>query len=223
MATYLELCRDLRQEAGIAGMGPLSVANQSGEAKRIVDWVRRAYNDIQLESTQWRWLTAEFQFVTTPGKQAYSPLEAGITARFDRWNPRSIRLSLVGVQDQIELEYISYDEFRAIYLTGPRTESRPTVVSISPQQELLLGDVPNLAYTVVGEYQKTLQKLQADSDTPEMPEQYHDAILYWALTKYARYESAPEIYQDAMANFKRLMGGLRQHQLPFIAQPEPLA
>jgi hypothetical protein len=223
MATFLELCRDLRQEAGIAGTGPNSVLGQSGESKRIVDWVRRSYNDIQLESSQWRWLTAQFQFTTTPGKQSYSSLEAGITARFDRWNPRSIRLSLEGVQDQIELQYISYDEFRSIYLTGPRPEVRPTVVSISPQQELLLGDVPNLAYTVVGEYQKTLQTLQADSDAPEMPAQYHDAILYWALTKYARYESAPEIYQDAMDNYRRLMGGLRQHQLPFIAQAEPLA
>lgn len=222
--TYLELCQAVRQESGgIAGSGPSSVSGQTGDLKRVVDWVRRAYNDIQLESSQWRWLTAQFQFTTIAGVQAYSPTAAGIAARFDRWNPRTIRLNRTGPQDEIPLEYISYDEFRAIYLTGPRPESRPSVVSITPADELIFGNIPDAVYTVTGEYQKSLQVLTTDADVPEMPTQYHDAILYWALTKYARFESAPEVYQDAMDNYRRLMTGLRIHQLPKVAQAEPLA
>lgn len=228
MSTFLELCRDTRQEAGIAGLSPTTVLNQVGEAKRVVDWVRQSYIDIQLESRQWRWLTGQFQFTTIPGKEAYSAFDAGIHVppavnRFKSWNLKSVRIQLNGLQDQRVLAPIDYEAYRSIYLTGPRIPGWPTVVSESPDRKLLLGHFPNVAYTVVGEFQKTPQVLLGNNDVPEMPEEYHSLIVWWALTKYGRFESAPEVYQDAKENVRRLMSALRNDQLPTFFGVEALA
>lgn len=227
MSTFLELVINTRLEAGVPGATPSTVLNQTGESRRVVDWVRRAWSDIQLESSQWQWMTGQFQFVTEAGKDAYTESEAGITApgavsRFSHWNPRTVRIHLSGFQDQRGLEYIDYEAFRSIYYNGPRVPGWPTVVSVSPSKQLLLGHPPNDLYTVTGEYQKSPQILSGDADIPEMPAQFHDLIMYWALAKYARFESAPEVYQDAMANYKRLMSALRVHQLPAFMGAETL-
>ena len=223
MATYLELAQKLRSEAGIAGSGPSSVTFQTGELKRLVDWVASAWNDIQIAKPNWLWMQGEYTFTTTIGKRTYTSVEAGIATRFSHWNVRSVRLGLTPPNDEQTLSHLTYDEYRDIYLTGPQPLSRPVVVTVTPNQSLGLGYAPNDVYTVIGEYQKAPQKLLTDSDTPEMPEQFHDAILYAALMKYARYMAAGEIYQDAQMNYRRVFQNLQVHQLPSITEPEALA
>ena len=46
--TYLELCQTLRREAGVSGVGPASVVDQSGEYLRLVEWIKAAWTEIQL-------------------------------------------------------------------------------------------------------------------------------------------------------------------------------
>lgn len=223
MATFLELTQRLRQEAGIAGSGPVSTTFQSGELKRLVDWVASSWNDIQISKPNWLWMTGQFQFVTTPSQREYTSAQAGIATRFSHWNPRTVRLGLTPPNDETLLMPVSYDDYRSVYMTGPQPESRPVVVAVTPAQKLALGYVPNDAYTVTGEYQKTPQKLTADADVPEMPEQFHEAILYLALMKYARFMAAGEIYEDAQVNHRRIMQNLQVHQLPGLTEAEALA
>jgi hypothetical protein len=223
MSTFLQICQSIRQEAGISGTGPLSVVNQTGEYKRVVDWARSAWLDIQLADPTWRWMRGSFTFVTTPGQGAYTPAEAGIASRFSHWMLEYTSLGLTPPNDDQLIQPLSYDEFRTIYLVGPQPASRPVCVTVAPDQRLLLGYTPNDAYTVRGEYQKTPQMLALDTDVPEMPEQYHEAIVYRALMKYARYEAAPEVMQDAAYNYGRLMMVLRNHQMPMVTGPESLA
>ena len=219
---YLQLVSRLRQEAGVSGTGPSTVIGQTGEMQRLVDWVNWAYIDIQNADLEWRYLVGSFTLTLTPGQAAYTPAEAGISTRFARWLPKSIRLRLTGPGDERLLEPVSYDEYRSIYLTGPQPQSRPVAVSVTPDQKLAFGYLPNLAYTVYGEYIKTPQELTADADEPEMPTQFHSAIVYRALMLYARYESAGEIYQDAYDNYRRIMSQLRNDQGPTITLPESL-
>ncbi len=219
---FLTLVKRLRQEAGIAGSGPQSVTLQTGELKRLVDWVASAWVDIQIAKTNWLWMVGEFSFVTTPGKRDYTAAEAGIASRFSMWAPRTVRMGLTENDEQL-LQPLSYDEYRAIYLTGPQPQSRPVALAVSPAQKLLLGYVPNDAFTVRGEYQKSPQYLALDTDVPEMPGQFHEAIVYMALMKFARYMAAGEIYEDAASNYQRIMNQLMVHQLPMITEAETLA
>ena len=82
MSTYLEICKRVRQEAGIAGTGPASVLNQTGEYKRVVDWVASAWEDLQNKRSDWLWMQGDFTFVTIASQDSYTPVEAGIATRF---------------------------------------------------------------------------------------------------------------------------------------------
>jgi len=223
MSTYLQLSQRLRQEAGISGTGPSTVVSQTGEMRRVVDWVNSAWLDIQMDSPYWDWMRDDFSFVTVANQRSYTPVQAGITTRFGRWNLDSIGLSSGSQNDETLLDETSYRSFRFMYIVGPQTVGRPVSVTAMPDQSLGLGHTPNAVFTVRGEYWKTPQSLSVDADIPEMPEQFHEAIVYRALMLYARYESAAEIYSDAEQNYKRWMGQLRDHQLPGVTLSGPLA
>ncbi len=223
MATFIQLCQRVRQEAGITGSGPVTVLSQSGEYRRVVDWVAAAWEDIQIAEPDWRWMSGEFSFLTTPGQGTYTATQAGIASRFDSWRLNSIRMGLTPPNDQIKLAQISFDEYRAVYQTGPQPLGRPVAVSETMDMKLALGNTPDAAYTVVGEYKKAPQTLALDADVPEMPSQFHTAIVYRALMMYGRYENAAEVFQDAQSNYSRIMTLLRQHQLPMFGEAEPLA
>lgn len=227
---FLELAKRLVVEAGISGNGPASVINQTGEMKRVVGWICSAYEDLQLTHEDWFFLRGTFSFVTTPDKFRYTPVEAGIThpvmgtSRFLGWDINSMAISNTGeAHDQSLLNFISYQQYRDHYLQSVMTSSRPLVISVSPSLELLLGDKPNRGYTITGEYYKKPQILVNNIDVPELPSQYHMAIVYRALMLYARFEAAGEIYQDAEMNYKRFLNKIRRNQLPKIDIADALA
>lgn len=221
---YLELCQRVRLEAGVSGTGPASVTGQTGEMARIVSWVATSYDDIQ-RSRLWDWLRASFTFTTTPNDHDYSYTDAGIASRFASWDVQSFRIykNSVGVNDEIELPFVRYPDYRSVYLTGPQVAGRPAEFSVSPDHKLLLGPLPDDAYVVTGEYVKAPQTLSADADIPEMPEQFHMMIVYRALMKYARFEAAGEIYQDAEREYLALKRQLEYNQMPMIEWADPLA
>lgn len=220
---YLQLVQRLRQEAGVSGTGPTTVINQTGEMKRLVDWVNSAWLDIQRLHSSWNWMLAETTFSTVAGQGDYTPAQAGVSSRFGRWSATSFRVARTPPNDETMLMPLSYGDFRSVYRTGPQPQARPVVVCALPNLSLGIGYKPEQAYTIRGEYWKSVQNLTADADIPEMPEDYHDAIWYRALMLYARYESAAEIYEDAAQNYGRLISLLEIHQLPSFDGTEPLA
>lgn len=219
---FIDIVKRVRQEVGIAGSGPITVTAQTGELRRLVDWVASSWLDIQLSKPDWLWMRGDFTFPTVASQRVYTSAEAGITDRFSQWHLHSSRLGLTQ-NDETLLDPVSYDVFRASYIVGPQVSGRPVSVAVSPSMGLCLGYTPDQVYTVKGEYQKSPQSLVADTDVPEMPAQYHEAILYLAMKKYARYMAAPEIYGDADENHRRVMSSLYIHQLPGFSDVEPMA
>lgn len=222
--TFLELCQRVRQEAGISGTGPAAVTGQTGESKRIVDWVQSAWQDIQMMRPNWRWMRASFSFNTVSDDYDYTSAQAGIASRFSSWDEESFKIYLtsLGTSDQVELERWPYEDFRRIFLTGPQTANRPACFTIGHDLSILLGPKPNGIYTVSGEYRKSIQTFSANTDVPEMPADYHMAIVYRALMMYARYDAAGEIYADAYTNLKRFINLLELNQLPPVEMADPL-
>jgi hypothetical protein len=54
--TFLVLANDLARECGVSGNASsiTAVTSQTGEAARLVDWIRQAHNDIQNRHENWR-------------------------------------------------------------------------------------------------------------------------------------------------------------------------
>jgi hypothetical protein len=224
---YLQLVNRTRVECGITGPALTTVQNLTGEAARIASWVSSAWVDIQTSKEDWLFMRETVTFNCTTQQQFYTATQAGIGATFANWKRDSFRCSSVSQSyaDEQLMNFMEYTTFRNLYMYGNMrtTYARPVVVTIDPEKRLGLGSIPDQAYVIDGEYYVLPVELTANADTPAFPVNYHMAIVYRAMYYYAGYESAPEVYQRAEFEFKRLMERINIDQLPTIVSGPPLA
>lgn len=235
--TFLQLCQRVCLECAIGdadGSEPTGVTNQIGELARVVAWVQTAWEEIQTASESWRWMRSRFSVNTVADIDTYAPddctdsrLSAPIN-RFSSWrvndprNPPRAYLTSGGVGGQYFLGYLSWDDFCATYRIGTLTTGMPVHITMDPQNNLVLGPIPDGVYTIVGEYQMAPQPLAADADEPEMPAQFHMLIVYDAMSKYAGYEVAQEVEARAVKYGGPLRYRLERNQLPAFRTGRPL-
>jgi len=237
VSTFLQLSVRTRSECDLSGTGPTTVVGQTGKLERIVNWVASSYTEIQNRYEQWRWLRKPFTLNTVASTDAYAYSSATDTeanaaiSRFRRWwaddldRPFTIYLQSDGVSGQRFLVWVPFDYFKRIYRFGPQQSQTgvPQHVSVDDNNKIVLGPNPDAVYVVGGDYQRGAQVLAADSDTPEMPADFHMSIVYEAMKKYAGGESAPEVYTRAITEGNKLMRQLELNQLPQICLGAPLA
>jgi len=228
----------MAQEVGITEESaiPSSVNSQSGELARVVRWVKQA-NERLGNSKDWRWLRKEFTLTTTAGTDTYSSVdcidvETGLAIdRFKSWrlqdreNPPKLYLQTAGVAGQIHLNYASWDQFSELYKFGSlqTTQGFPNHVTIDPDDNLVLGQVPNDIYVINGFYNRSGQVLAADDDIPDMPGKYHDIIMYRAIRYYALFESAPEAFAQFKEEYGVLRRQLNRNQAPKLRKARSMA
>lgn len=232
--TFLELTKFVRQEAEIPSTGPTTVVNQTGELKRIVDWTASAWEDIQNKHQNWRWMRRAFTFNTVASSGSYAPtyvsdVDAGTSiTRFGHWwahdeyDPYLAYLQSSGVGSQYRLIYLPWDTFKQIYRFGTQTASQPVHVSVDHHNNIHLGPAPSAVYVVTGDFNRSLQVLTVDADSPEMPTQFHKLVGYYAMWKYGANSVAAEIVSRSQMEAARLMSALERHQLPMISLGGPL-
>lgn len=221
---FLSMAQMVRQEVGAPGTGPTAVTAQTGEYKRIVDWVARADRDVQRRHNEWKFMRGSFSISTVANDPSYTYADTtpALTAFRDwRWTTFKIRLASAGIGSETELPFIDYQTYLDINI-GNQSASMPQCFTVGNSMEILLWPKPDAVYTVTGEYQKSSVELAANADIPIYPEEYHMLAVYAAMMKYARYTSAPEVYQDAQKDYKNMLKEMRRTQLPRIQLGDPL-
>lgn len=215
---YLQLCQRTRQECSISGSGPVTVASQSGEMKKIVDWVLTAYEDIQGMYATWDFLRFDFSFQTIASSSTYLPSAVSLT-ELAQWKEDSLRIYLTatGVSDEQHLEPQDWTAFKDFRLIGVIPTGKPSEFAIRPNNAIVLYQTPDAIYTVVGEYFKRPQTMTANADEPLIPNQFQMAIVWKAAMYYAADQGAAELYATAEREFKRVMRRLKRDQLPAIS------
>jgi len=229
MSTYLQLSQDLRREAGItssSGDTPTSVVNQTGELRRVVEWAKKSWTEIQNRHTNWRWMRRQFTVNTVADTDEYASADctdvddASSISRFSHWwthdltDPPKCYLSADGVGAEYRLNYIRLEDFRRLYKFGSGQSGRPAHISVDHKNQIVLGPNPDDVYVVTGDYQRSAQIFSADNDTPEMPTQFHDLIVWYALEHYAYHEAATDSLMQAKKSGKRMLRQLEANQLP---------
>lgn len=214
--SFLGLCQRLRQDCvGVSGTGPSSVTGQTGDMKRIVDWVSAAYEDIQNLHHDWDFLRGEVSFTTTASKQEYTPAECGITD-FAEWNDDTFRCypTATGAGGEQHLTQDSWPAFRDRWMFGTaRTqEGQPNNIARKPNGSLVLWQIPDGQYTVNGEYWKTPDVMATDAAVPIFPARFHLIIVYRALVAYAGHSASPETYTTAGLEYTRMLHMLKRDQ-----------
>lgn len=230
MSTFVQLCRAVARESGtVPTIGdPATVTGQTGRLARIVAWVNLAYTHIQNEEDNWGWLFSDFSGAISIGLQTYEPAVFGLS-RFARWSGFDDELNWTiykntdGVNGEGFMTYLPYDEFRRRFFVGTVQSGKPQFVSVNPRNEIVVGPKPDVACTIKGQYQKGPQSLAADGDIPEMPERFHNAILWKALIYLGTFDEAMAQIPNWNAFLTESMSLLRSDQLPQVTMAGPLA
>lgn len=216
----LELAQTLRSDAGISGSDDTTI-DPSGEWADVVRWVDRAWKDIQLRNKgTWNWMRKSVQFNTIANQSTYDPTAAPMSLTdFGNWVGYTFRVYQGGeIGNQLDLvHWQSYEHFRNSYLLGSLvTEaSRPNDVVIAPDKSIILYPAPSdTSFTVTADYYTKPQVLTLDSDTPNMPEEFHELILYRALMFASQVEGAVDNYSIGEKEFNTLYNRLAADQLP---------
>lgn len=222
---FLALAKSLRQEAGVPGNGPESVIDQTGQLKKLVDWVARSWSDIQGMHDNWTFLRKDFSFPVTAGTSQVTPATASLSD-FKIWHTDTFRIyqTTIGVLDEQFLTEWNYKTFRDTYRYGLQVASRPMNFAINPADSaVMFGPVTDVDMTCIGQYQSMGVTLAADLDTPVIDENLHMVIVWHALKKYARFEAATEALIQANAEYATLIAQMERKYLPEVCFGDPLA
>ena len=225
MTTKLELVQRLAREAGASGSITTTI-NQSGESRRLVDWIDTAHQEIESAHQDWQWLRTSASFVTVNSKATYTPVECGVTD-FGMWARDSFRCynTAAGLPSEIYMAYIDYEVWRNTYQYGSLRTSyqQPIEISITPAKSLALGPVPTGDYTIIGDYYRAPRILANDANEPDMPEHFQIAVVWRALMFYGGYENAPEAINRGQVEFSRMMTRMATDRLPAVGFGDSLA
>lgn len=213
---YLQLTQRLALEAGAGTVS--TTVNQTGEVNRLCQWINSAWMDIQEAHTDWQWMRKSVSFTTVTGQAIYSLLETGATD-LSAWNLDTFRIypTATGFNAETFLMRTDYESWRNVYQFGPQRTAvtRPIYVTAAPDKSLCLGPNPDdTGYTVIGDYYKVASELSGDTTSPDIPTQYHMAIVWRALMLYGSFEAAAESYQRGEQEFAKIIRRLELDRLP---------
>jgi hypothetical protein len=240
MTTFLKLCQDTSRECALAGGDtvPTTVVGQVGELQKIVNHVIQSYNEIQQLHNNWRWMRRGFNFPTVSGTDTYAYDAAGVVdditsaaiTRFREWriddydDPPKFYLTSAGVGSEGWMIFYEWNDFKFQFKIGTQNDSAPSIITINPQNEIVLGAQPNDIYTISGDYQLANQILDITdgTDSPDMPSDYHDLVMWGAVMKYGIGKAAPEIVTKGQYYYGKLLGELENNQLAPIEIAGPM-
>lgn len=214
--TLIELLATLHTECGASGAEPTTVAGVTGEDARLLRWIKQSWGLIQIDKPEWRWMWGQATVNTVASDNDYLPAAFATGGRFRSWRQQFGKIfeTALGAADETRLVYAPYEDFFNRYMVGvPATPGRPLHFTVAENNTVLLGPTPDRVYTVTLGMHKSNQTLVADGDIPEFHVDFHYAIVYRAMMMYARFESAPEIYDDSGEDFRMMMARLAIEEL----------
>lgn len=198
----LQLTQALWRESGTGGRIPVSVVDQNGEALRLVEWIRRADVEIQLQHTDWgfRWSSATFP--TVVDQSLYSP-EPDL-AEYDE-----LSFKLDGQPLDVHQYLDVRDEYR-----DPTSGGVHRAI-LMPDGTIRLDQTPSTIQQVTYDYFiDPIEMLVDNTSESIIPEPYRMAIVGRALMLYANYEPAPELMPQAQLLYSSFMQPLEAAWLP---------
>lgn len=209
MSTFLTLVQDLHREVGAAGTAPSTVANQRGEALRLLNYIKEADSEIQELWMNWKFLFANPSFSQTA---TTSVAAMSAPAGIGMWDLSTFKLLPVGETLPQQFPAYEYEDVKTEILDP--TPGLPWRVIVMPDNSLKLDSVPNNSHTVLADYFKAPVALAANGDISLIPERYHGAILGAAIKKYGEFEGAAEMMTKGQNMYDAYYDKLETHQLP---------
>lgn len=225
---YLEICKAVCREAGTSSVSLSDVTGHvsGGDYERICGWVASAWDEIQLHREDWWWMRSSFTILTTAGDNSYLPSEftPAVTnlAEIDTDSVKIYKQS-EGIATQRRLGFDEYPIWNTLYNIGAVANGSPTRFTVKPDMGVAFNVPPDSIFVVTGDYSTIPTTLTTKTDIPTLPVQFHPAITYLALQKYASYEAAPEVFIYAKDRYDFYLARIEKNQLPSMGFGGPIA
>ena len=222
--TFLEICNAVLRESDIPGDEMATTAGQIGEKRNVVRWVQNAWDEIYVERL-WNFRKVKFSQALTASATTFDLFGASalnVSAEFTS-DPYTLTHPTTGQKRRIEL--MTQTLFEDLYSDRlNNVEGWPLAMMHRPDGLLEFDRPLDVAYVLEGWYMKQSDSFSVDSDTPDMPDVYHQAVVYRALKKYAEFEEAGPALQYAMMNDATWSSRMARDLLPkMVIGGSPLA
>jgi hypothetical protein len=222
----LELAQRLHRELGRAGSGPTSVTTANRSDRSLFDWVSDAWNDIQTETYGWRWMLKSADCGVTGASQTYTGADFGL-ADHGRFRPETDDYTVrafdpANPANVWRMKFVPYDRFVRQCLDIPPAAAAPQLWSITPDNKLAIAPQPDGAYTLKVGYVSSPTVLAADEDAPNMPSEYHMAVVWKAMVDGGMYEASQEALARAATHWDSIESKLlidQGEQITITARP----
>lgn len=204
--TFLQLCQEFRGQAGIAGTGPTTVADQTGILLRIVNAVADAWLRIQKHPKQWKWMWRYgYDLETIANTPDY--VLTGVDEIFTD-TVTAYKQSL-GTSSRFGITFWDWAKYKQVYGNKQVIPTgKPSVMTQLPNGNLRFYPKPDAVYVVDFEYLKSPQVLDENTDTPEMPSEFHQLIVFDAMIHFGGLQDADELVNTASTQYQVLMNRL---------------
>lgn len=239
MSTYLQLCQQVHRWVRSGnydpGSRPAAIASETDpDVKDVIFFANEAWQQIQQYHPDWEWMRAQATLNLVSGTRTYSPATIrGTVTRYEQLKslygatrhdgPRYclVQDSAVATNSQMPTYYVPYNFWRGFFDRQPRpANSFPIRFTVQTDDTIEFDPAPNLApsgsaWKFAFDYRKTPQALTADADVAELPDRYHDLIVWWAVRLFcASRANSDALETTAIEKVKYWLAKVAADQLP---------
>jgi hypothetical protein len=222
---FLEICQSVLGEADKNSSTMTDVTGLTVDIqKKVVRWVQQAYGRVQRHSHFWKFHFNTGLFITTSdGVQDYT-----------KANVRDLQEESLKVRHQSAvgwspLRMMPWEEYQSNFKLVVAAEGQP--VWIIPKPDATTTDVrtfrlyptPSDVFEVWADWYSTNDTLSVDTDEPIWHEDFHDILVWMALSKFASEYEVPDLLDRRIKEeLPPLMQAFYHRYLPQIREAAPL-
>lgn len=205
---FLQLVQKAIRKSGARASVPSSLSSVEGIQLEFKEYVNDAWKEIQMERKDWYFRAAEQsididQLSLTDGMRVPTSLIDAANSR--SWNfihiyDVYIRLRGDDTDPPSRIYFVPWNNWKdkfgrsniqLEYNDEKNVEGRPQWFTIAPTGELWLSPIPTASTNYEMEFfgPTDIQDLSNDSDTPVLPERYHDMIVWKAAYEFHSYHT----------------------------------
>lgn len=205
---YLELINSVLREVNEVEL--TAIGSARGIQTSVKDFINKSQRDIINSEVEWPFTVTSGSITTTAGTSEYSKPATAKTIDFD-----SFTVQESASTSERTLRYLSFEEYIERYNerdTNPSGDSRalPEYVYLTPDDKIGFSPVPDLStYTVRYYYYSTHTDMSAATDTPTIPERFHDVIVNRARYYTHMLRSDTQFSQLALRDYEQGLNRMR--------------